>query len=621
MKLVLTTLNSRFTHMSLSLRYLRAVLLKHFSDGESMEGPLNPLSSDFSVSLLEFTINQPHEHILRALYEANPKILCFSVYIWNVEASLKLADSLKKILPDICIIFGGPEVAYKANEYLQRYSFINAISTGEGEEFLVSYVRRALSEPINPDGAVQAISGMVERIGSRIIDHGPANLVQSLDDIPFPYEDEAFEQGRMLYYEASRGCPFRCAYCLSARASSIRTFSLERVKRDLQRLVEAQVMKVKFVDRTFNVDPTRTQAIFAFLIEIDNGYTQFHFEITAELLTQKDFEILSNARPGLFQFEIGIQSTFEPTMAAVDRRMPFEKTSKNCSELLRLNNIHLHLDLIAGLPFETFDRFLQSFDDVYALKPHALQLGFLKLIPGSPLAEDAEKYGYVYEAFPPYEVLENHKLTYEDLARLKRMEALVEIYYNSQAFNVTLNAALRHSSMTPSNFFVSLAEFFRENGYDKLPHRSETHYTLLEEFLKTKPWYDSIFTVLLDYDCLTSLAKLRRPADESVLTRPKIHQALRTAHPEISVKTLLKQIRYQVFDVDVQSLISEMTFYTCAISESDVSDVSDCMVVSENSALRLTEEALGSQSWLGWIDLSHRSPMTNRYTYSQLPLR
>lgn len=618
MKLILATLNSRYTHMSLSLRYLRAMIEERFPDQLHADDDTTGSRGSLEVQMMEFSINQPHELILRELFETAPSVLCFSVYIWNVAQILKLAASLKKILPEVRILFGGPEVSYEAVNYLNQYKFLDAVITGEGEAAFTAYVKRALevhaghNVTAEPDSTTQAraaaaIPGLVERRGLMVTDHGRGALIENLDEIPFPYKQEDFEAGRMLYYEASRGCPYRCAYCLSSLEPGVRWFSLERVKRDLLKLLEARVMQVKFVDRTFNVDAKRTRDLFQFLMDHDNGTTRFHFEMTASLLSHEDYDVLRNARPGLFQFEIGVQSTYEAAMAAVQRIMPFQNTAEACRALLRLGNIHLHLDLIAGLPFETFERFMHSFDDVFSLRPHALQLGFLKLIPGSPLSAEAERYGYVYESHPPYEVLGHEQIHFSELARLKRVEALVELYYNSHGYMLTLEMAIQRSGMKPSAFFLDLADFFEARSFDRMPHRSETHYTHFETYLKTKAWYHPDFEWMLDYDCMATLAKVRREPVESPSVRALIHDALRAAHPELPVKMLLKKIRYQTFGEDVLSWISGERQPMTGARELNPSAESN--------------EGAANPLWLGWVELSHRSPITERYTYSQLPLR
>lgn len=611
MKVLLTTLNSRYTHMSLSLRYLRAALEQRFSlapmtepifaDGSEIplphsedQAPDETSTSPLQVELLEFSINQPHEQMLLTLYEAAPDLICFSVYIWNVEAILKLAASLKQVRPDLRILFGGPEVAYEARVYLENHPFLDAVVTGEGEWILTQYVARMLQKQNENDiDLLDSVPGVVERQGRELLDHGQAEKIQRLDEIPFPYRREDFEAGRILYYEASRGCPYRCAYCLSSREPGVRHFSLERVKRDLDLFLEARVMQVKFVDRTFNVEPQRTQEIFQYLIDHDNGITGFHFEITAALLKDADYEILSKARPGLFQFEIGVQSTCEAAMAAVQRPLPFVRTAEACQRLVQLGNLHLHLDLIAGLPYEGFERFLKSFDDVFELKPHALQLGFLKLIPGSPLTRDAARYGYLREKHPPYEVLGSDHLSYGELVRLKRMEALVGIYFNSHGFTATLNYALKCSGQTASEFFGDMADFFRVSGIDRQAYRSEAHYDHFETYVKSQVWYTPFLSTLLDYDCLTALAKVRRVKEEPQDLKVLLHDVLRSENPEIPVKRLLKTIRYQIMEYDLLAWLEGKDAQTAS------------------------REGL----WLGLVDTSSRSPITERYPYDQYQLR
>lgn len=601
MNVILTTLNARYTHMSLSLRYLRAVIERAFGLEESKNPAKTSSKKPLNLELKEFTINQPHEWVLRTLYEAQPDCVCFSVYIWNVEATLKLASSLKKVLPELTILFGGPEPAYDARKYLERYPFLDGVVTGEGEPVITAFLERLMERLKDsdsnrcPKGEDLGIPGLVERREGHILDGGKAPLIQDLDGLPFPYKAEDFEAGRMLYYEGSRGCPYRCAYCLSAREPGVRRFSLERVQSDLLKFIEAGVMQVKFVDRTFNADPKRSRRLFEFIIQQDRGQTNFHFEITAALLGEEDFDVLVKARPGLFQFEIGVQSTCEEAMAAIRRPMPFERTAEACRRLAAPGNLHLHLDLIAGLPYEPYARFLTSFDEVYELNPHALQLGFLKLIPGSPLEEEASLYGYLKEEHPPYEVLGNKWMNYQDLSKLKRIEGLVDIFHNSHGFEWSLAFALQISGLSASAFFGEMAMYFRHQGLDQQAYRHEAHYGHLEAFLKDQGWFEppELAEALLEADCLIALGKRRTLNEEPEDLKALIHETLRRHDPAVPVKQLLKRIRYQIFKTDV------LAWREGRPSEGD---------------------APGAL-WLGWIDTASRSPITGRYDYRQQKLR
>ncbi len=413
MHVYLVTLNSRFTHTSLAIHQLAAAL-RH---------------AKVRVSVGEWSINGDVYAILRTLYESNADLVAFSTYIWNREETLLLAEELKRLRPDGGILLGGPEVSFGARALLETKSFVDCIIAGEGEKALVEL---ACGKPY------ATIPGLVYRDGDHIKDQGQAPPLPPKDFETMPYGDLKQYKNRILYYETSRGCPYHCSYCLSSTTRGVRFSSLERVKEDFLTFVKAGVKQVKCVDRTFNVRAERAKEIMAYLVSIDRGKTNFHFEMTAHLLDQEMLEILASARQGLFQFEIGIQSTHGPTLEAVNRPMPFEQMKPAIEALIDLDRHHVHLDLIAGLPEETFDRFLCSIDDVMSLEPHMMQLGFLKLIRGTALREDADRYGYIAALQPPYQVLQSKWLTYEEMGVLSDIEHVIDGFYNTGLFRQTL---------------------------------------------------------------------------------------------------------------------------------------------------------------------------------------
>ncbi|MBC7765960.1 MAG: DUF4080 domain-containing protein, partial [Hyphomonadaceae bacterium] len=400
MKIILSTLNAKYVHHALALRYLS----KSVPDARVMA----------------FTINHTVESVCAELYKkiTTDTLLGFSVYIWNVEMTLRVLARLKKVAPQLKILLGGPEVSYDPFETLTANTFVDYVIYGEGENTF-----KALCNA-NDCVSLHSIEGLAFRQDGQVIVNPPRPLIQDLDTIPSPYtsaELAAFE-GKMLYYETSRGCPFTCSYCLSSTTHGVRFFSLDRVLADLRAMLDHRVGQVKFVDRTFNCSNVRTKAIVTFLIQ-NAAQTNFHFEIAAHLMDDALLALLKSAPTGLFQLEIGVQSTHAKTIQAIHRQTDFEKIATHVKALRQADNMHLHLDVIAGLPYEDYEAFQKTFNDVYALKPHALQLGFLKLLKGAAI-RDFE--GYTYCDCAPYEVLATPWLTHAQLLALKRMEDMVE---------------------------------------------------------------------------------------------------------------------------------------------------------------------------------------------------
>lgn len=414
MHVYLATLNSRYTHTSLAIHQLASALRR----------------AEIPVTVGEWSINGDIYDHLRGLYESDAELVAFSTYIWNREETLLLAEELKRLKPGVQILLGGPEVSYGASDLLATNPFIDYVIAGEGERAIVQL---AGGEPL------EWIQGLVYRREDRIIDQGIAPLLNPEDFQTMPYGDLAAYEHRILYYETSRGCPYRCSYCLSSVTDGVRFSPVERVKRDFETFVRAGVKQVKCVDRTFNVRVDRAKEILAHCVAIDRGHTNFHFEMTAHLFDREMMAILASARPGLFQFEIGIQSTHEPTLRAVNRPMPFEQMKPSIEALIGLDRHHVHLDLIAGLPEESYERFLRSLDDVMALHPHMMQLGFLKLIRGSQLRDEATAHGYLAALKPPYQVLRTKWISYVEMGVLSDLEHLIDHFYNSGQFRWTLH--------------------------------------------------------------------------------------------------------------------------------------------------------------------------------------
>lgn len=457
MKILLTTLNSKYVHSNLALKYLYA----------SAENSRN------SIDILEFTINNEEDYIYTELLRKSYDIICFSCYIWNVDKTLHLAENLKKAKPELKILLGGPEVSYDVIPFMSQHKFIDFIISGEGEAAFSELAEALLSDTQE----YEKIRGLTYRMFGKIYVNPPAPLL-SFETIPFPYLNLVCEEDKVMYYESSRGCPFQCSYCLSSVERKVRTLSMERVKSDLGYFIYKRVKQVKFIDRTFNWDSRRCYEILKYLIACDNGVTNFHFELCGDLLDDELLHLLKRARSGLFQFEIGVQSTNERALRACNRKSDFEKLAENVKRLRELGNIHLHLDLIAGLPYEDYASFRKSFNDVYSLKGHHLQLGFLKLIKGAPLREQVEEHEYVYRGQAPYEIISSKYLPAVSLIRLKKIENLLDLYHNRGGFHHTLNFAITNLAETPFDFYEELADYYYLKGFQHKSHKKEDLYRI-----------------------------------------------------------------------------------------------------------------------------------------------
>lgn len=494
MKVFLTTLNSKFIHSNLAIRYLAAYC---------RDLPVQ-------MELTEFNINQQQDYILAQIYKAAPDILGFSCYIWNIESTLELCSNLRKILPEVKIILGGPEVSFDAEKIMADHPYIDYIVRGEGEVTFRELLEKLLQLSSKTNPADILIPGLTARVGEQILSGPERPLIANLDDIPSPFlegsntgEDFA---NKLVYYESCRGCPFNCQYCLSSTFRGVRTFSIERIKADLRKLIKAGVGKVKFVDRTFNFDPAHALEILRFLLESPQK-TTFHFEITAHLLSDEILELLKEAPVGLFQFEIGVQSTHQPTLRAIKRADDFARLQEVVRVVAGYRNIHLHLDLIAGLPGEDYATFQQSFNDVFNLHPDDLQLGFLKLLKGSGIRMDAEKHGYRYTDRAPYEILSNDLISFGEILELKMVEDLLETYYNSHKFEMSLEFIIkRFYEKQPFTFFKDFKDYWEMKGYHHRPHKDITLYQILQEFYLQQIEHDTaIFLEYLKFDFLRNI--------------------------------------------------------------------------------------------------------------------
>lgn len=487
MKILLTTLNSKFVHSNLAIRYLWAYC--------------RDLPAE--IRLTEFNINQNLDYIMAEIYRSQADLIGFSCYIWNLIPTLQLCGSLKKVRPQMTIVLGGPEVSFDPENLLRDHAGIDYIVAGEGEETF-----RELLENLLAGKEMEVIPGLTYRKGGEIIT-GPARpLIDDLDRIPSPYTDGFADlENHLVYYESSRGCPFNCQYCLSSTIQGVRTFSQQRIESDLSALIRAGVRKVKFVDRTFNFDPAHALRIMRFLLA-HPGRTSYHFEITAHLITDELLELLKDVPPGLFQFEIGVQSTHRPTLRKIKRTDDFARLTRVVEVLSAYRNIHLHLDLIAGLPEEDFAQFGNSFNDVFRLRPDNLQMGFLKLLKGSGIRRDAGVYGYRYLDQPPYEVLSNNRLSYGEVLKLKMIEELLETFYNSHKFAEAVEFIIqRHYREEPFRFFDELREYWEARDYQHRPHKDAALYRILLAFYTER--FGEELPILREYIKFDFLRNLR----------------------------------------------------------------------------------------------------------------
>ena len=466
MKILLVACNAKYIHSNLAVYDLQAY------------------ASDYAdhIVLKEYTINQQKDDIMRDIYLEHPDVVCVSCYIWNLSFVKELMADLIKILPGADFWAGGPEVSYDAEKFLTENSEFKGVMVGEGEETFKELAGYYVEK--NPQN-LKDMTGICYRDGDQII-HNGWRQIMDLSSIPFIYKDLSEFKNRIIYYESSRGCPFSCSYCLSSIDKKLRFRDTETVKKELQFFIDNKVPQVKFVDRTFNCKHDHAMAIWKYINEHDNGVTNFHFEISADLLREEELQEMSTMRPGLIQLEIGVQSTNPDTIKAIHRTMDFEKLKGIVDRIHSFGNIHQHLDLIAGLPYEDYDSFRHSFNDVYALKPQQLQLGFLKVLKGSHMMEMCREYGIVYKTQEPYEVLSTKWLDYDHVLKLKTVENMVEVYYNSGQFQNTLEY-LEKFFPDAFSIYERLGSFFMEKGYGDVSHTRMRRYEILLEFLEDVP--------------------------------------------------------------------------------------------------------------------------------------
>lgn len=502
MKLLLVAVNAKYIHSNLAVYSLKAYTEKYLP---------NQQNKSVQLGLAEYTINHSEEDILARIYKADADIVAFSCYIWNIEMILRITGELKKVQPNVKIWLGGPEVSYDSEQCLVRHPELDGIMLGEGEQTFLELVEHyAFGEK-----DLEEIDGLAFRDSKRR-DIVVTNLRMplSLDAIPFPYESEADFEHKIIYYESSRGCPFSCSYCLSSIDRKVRLRSTELVKQELQVLLDRKVSQVKFVDRTFNCNEQHAMEIWRFIKEKDNGVTNFHFEISADLLKKEEIEFLTHLRPGQVQLEIGVQSTNPDTVEAIHRKMDLNKLKENVALIKKGRNIHQHLDLIAGLPLEDYASFEQSFQEVYFMKPDQLQLGFLKVLKGSPMEQQRRRYGIEYRDTAPYEVLYTDRLTFDQMLHLKGICEMVEVYYNSGQF-VNSITFLEHYYSSPMKLYEELYRFYESKNLMMMAHNRIRRYEILLEFfqvIEKQEELTKLFAELLLFDLFLREDLKSRPA-------------------------------------------------------------------------------------------------------------
>ena len=584
MKIFLTAINAKYIHSNLAVYSLRAYA-KDYQD---------------QIVIGEYTINNRVDYILEQIYKAKPDVLCFSCYIWNMDYVEELITEYHKLCPEVPIWVGGPEVSYEVETFLAEHPQVTGVMIGEGERTFKQLCRYY----VNRAGSLEEIKGIAFRdqdSGKTVFT--PAQEPMNMSDIPFCYDHIENFENRIIYYESSRGCPFNCSYCLSSIDKKLRFRDIELVKKELAFFIEKKVPQVKFVDRTFNCRHDHAMEIWRFVKEHDNGITNFHFEISADLLNEEELALIHDMRPGLIQLEIGVQSTNETTIREIHRTMKLELLKDIVRKIQSGENIHEHLDLIAGLPYEDYATFAKSFDEIYALKPNQLQLGFLKVLKGSYMYEHAAEYEIVYHEKTPYEVMKTKWLSFDDVLKIKQVEEMLEVYYNSGQFEITMKVM---EPLFESAFamFQEFGAFYEEKGYFGMSHSRIRRAEILLEFMRERKSEDTVLQMLeesLTFDlyyrenCKSRPSWAPSPAEFKEQTRYYCKNGVKShvepfhyRFPEKSKKALneiptrLKQPVYMLFDyenrdpLDHQAHVTEVAAVSMAEEAENVGKAKLC---------------------------------------------
>ena len=575
MKVLLTALNSKYIHTNLALYYLHEFTAER----------------GYHCDMAEYTINQHLPDILDDIYRQKPDVLLLSCYIWNIEMMIDLAEEYRLICPQVKIIAGGPEVSYNSREILEQHPAFDAVICGEGEYPFLEYMQY-----LNGEREISEVHSLVWKNEQNEIIANPTAPLMDMAELPFPYPNLSALPNRILYFESIRGCPFRCSYCLSSVAGKVRYLPLELVFQRLQIFLDAKVKQVKFVDRTFNCSKQHSMAIWKYLAEHDNGVTNFHFELTAHLIDQEMIDFLKTVRRGLFQFEIGVQSTNPDTIKEIHRTTDTERLLDICRKLYQPKNIHLHLDLIAGLPYEDLNSFGRSFDTVMALRPEQMQMGFLKVLKGSYMAYAAEEYGLVYSKKAPFQVIRTKWISYDDLLLLKDMESVVEDYYNSGLFPHQIGWMLDQES-SPFDFFLNFGRWRVDSNLRMISQSPEDKCTALKSFwLHRHPEAKSDLPVLHDL-CLFDLCLHTKPkklpswvsTEKNMEHKEAVREFYRNeemvakylpASVDKDSKQLAKESHVQIFSYDPLTLESVPSAYLFDYHDRDLWGSANCQNIS-----------------------------------------
>ena len=540
---LLIGINAKYIHTNLAIRYLKAYCNKTYP----------------YIRYMEFSINDNLDNILKEIIQSHSNIFAFSCYIWNIDFVLKLCSSLKKLRPEAAIVLGGPEVSFETEELMAAHPYIDYIIRGEGEETLPELLQLLNGDMQNSSD----ILGITYRAQNRIITNPDRPLLQNLDVIPFPYEDLDQLNNKIIYYETSRGCPFNCQYCLSSTLHGVRYFSMDRIKQEIKFFIDQGVKQVKLVDRTFNCNKQHSLAIIKYVLELE-GKTNFHFEIGADLLDEEMISVLAKAPKDMFQFEIGVQSTNKEALREISRAMNLDKLKHNIKALQQAGNSHMHLDLIAGLPYEDFNSFANSFDEVHELQPDMLQLGFLKLLKGSGIRKSAEEYGIEFNSFNPYEVLKTRWISYEELIMLKEIEHILELYYNSGRFKNSLSYMFEKYYASYFQFYMDFAAYWKENKLFSASQGTKELYNILHRFAESKGLMNLSLNELIKLDWLMFYnngnmpdrlkrydhSKIKNTIQDYIKNSSSLHDALHLGEAADS-KNLHKTVCYEVFYTNV----------------------------------------------------------------------
>lgn len=561
MKILLVAINAKYIHSNLAVYSLKAYAEKYACDFKNNEN---------KIEIAEYTINQYPDWILRDIYLKKPDVIGFSCYIWNISMVEEIVENIYKVLPRVHVWFGGPEVSYTAQDFLNKHNHAKGVICGEGEEIFKN-VLEAYSDEESTDILLQNIKGISFWNNGKIISNEPEKPID-MSKIPFVYENLSDFENRIIYYESSRGCPFSCSYCLSSIDKQLRFRDIELVKKELKFFIDNRTAQVKFVDRTFNCKREHAMEIWRFIRDNDNGVTNFHFEIAADIMTDEEIALIKTMRPGLIQLEIGVQTTNPTTIQLIDRKMDFAKVSQVVEKLKESDNVHLHLDLIAGLPEEDVLSFENSFNMVYELKPEQLQLGFLKVLHGSKIEEQIRSNEMEFLSRPPYEVLSTKWISYGDVLRLKRVEEVLEIYYNSGQFAASI-AELEKYFDTPFEMYDKLGEFYERYGINGEKHSRLQRYEILLDFYKEVIGTEAdrkfrIFCQLLTFDLylrdniknrpdFASSREAYKKTITSIYIREEKDRKILPDYVRYSSKQLAKMTHIEVFDFNLEMYLKK----------------------------------------------------------------